>query len=97
MFKATKAQRILTQVWRISCEKISINAVSMRPDKAVGVYAQDYCSIPTGMGKYIPLQTNRGVTGEVLIEISDKTVPGVVLPEIVYNVKKKLDYFFRRG
>ena len=34
----------------------------------------------------IPMQTNRGVTGEVLIEISDKTIPGLVLPEIVYNV-----------
>ena len=42
------------------------------------------------MGKYIPVQTNRGVTGDVLYEISHKTVPGLVLPEIVYNVKIKL-------
>ena len=29
--------------------------------------------------------------GDVLIEIKDKTVTGLILPEIVYNVKKKLD------
>ena len=29
-----------------------------------------------------------------LIEISDKTVPGLVLPDIVYNVKKKLGCIF---
>ena len=90
VLKATKAQRISTQVWRIPHEKISINAVSERPDEAVGVYAQNECSIPAGMGKYIPVQTNHGVTGDVLIEIRDKTVPGLVLPQIVYNVKKKL-------
>ena len=42
------------------------------------------------MGKYIPVHTNRGVNGDVLIQITDKTIPGLVLPEIVYNVKKKL-------
>ena len=46
------------------------------------------------MGKYIPVQTNSGVTREVLIEISDKIVPGLVLTEIVYIVKKKLGCIF---
>ena len=46
------------------------------------------------MGKYIPVQMNRGVTGNVLIEIGDKTVPGLILSEIVYNVKKKLGCIF---
>ena len=46
------------------------------------------------MGKYIPVQTNHGVTGHVLNEINDKTVPGLILPEIVYNVKKKLGCIF---
>ena len=46
------------------------------------------------MGKYIPVQTNREITGEVLIEFSDKTTPGLVLPEIVYNIKKKLGCLF---
>ena len=41
------------------------------------MYAQEECSIPSGMGKYIPVQTNCGVTEEVLIEISDKTEPGL--------------------
>ena len=52
-------------------------------DEAVGVNAQDDCSIPAGIGKCIPMQTNGGVTGDVFIEISDKTMPGLVLPEIV--------------
>ena len=38
------------------------------------------------MGKYILIQRNRGVMGDVLIEIGDKTVPGLILPEIVYNI-----------
>ena len=54
VLKATEAQRISTQVWRIP----------------------------------------RGVTGDILIEISDKTVPGLLLPEIVYHVKKKLGCIF---
>ena len=49
------------------------------------------------MGKYIPMQTNLGVTEDFLIEISDKMVPGLVLPEIVYNVKKKLGCIFEEN
>ena len=55
----------------------------------MGVFA-----IPTGMGKNISVQRNHEIKGEVLIEISDKTIPGVVLPEIVYNIKKKLGCIF---
>ena len=40
------------------------------------------------------METNCEITGEVLIEISDKTIPGLVLPEIVYNIKKKLGCIF---
>ena len=58
------------------------------------MYAQEKCFISAGMGKFIPVQTNLGVKGEVLIEISDKTEPGLVLPEIIYNVKKKLGFIF---
>ena len=46
------------------------------------------------MGKYIPVQTNHEITGEVLIKISDKTIPGLVLSEIVFNVKKKSGCIF---
>ena len=46
------------------------------------------------MGKNIPVQTNCGIMGEVLIEISDKTVTGLILPETVYNIKKKLGCIF---
>ena len=41
-------------------------------------------------GKYIPVQTNREITGEVLIKISDKTILVLVRSEIIYNIKKKL-------
>ena len=46
------------------------------------------------MGKYIPVQTNREIQGDVLVKISNKTVTGLVLPEIVYNFKKKLGCIF---
>ena len=85
---------ISTQVWRIPQEKISINMLSERPEEAVRVYAKDNCSIPAGMGKYILVQTNCEITGKDLIKIDDKTISGLVLPEIVYNVKKKLGCIF---
>ena len=40
------------------------------------------------------MQTNCEIQGDVLVEISDKTMTGLVLPEIVYNVKKKLGCIF---
>ena len=82
-------QMILSQVWRIPREKISVNTLNERPEEAMGVYGKEDCSIPARMGKYIPVQTNLEITGEVLIEISDKTIPGLMLPEIVFNTKKK--------
>ena len=76
VLKATEGQRISTQVWRIPCDKISINVVSERPEEVVEVYTQEECSIPSEMGKYIPEQINHGVIGDILIDISDQTVPG---------------------
>ena len=58
------------------------------------MYAKVDCSIPAGMGKFIPVQTNREITGEVLIKINGKTIPGLVLPKIVYNIKKKSGCIF---
>ena len=46
------------------------------------------------MGKYIPVQKNCDVHGDVVIEISDNTMPGLILPEIVYNVKRKIGCIF---
>ena len=46
------------------------------------------------MGKYIPVQTNSEIRGDVLIKIIDKTMTGLILPEIVYNIKKKLVSIF---
>ena len=63
-------------------------------EENVGVFAKEECSIPAGMGKYIPVQTNHEITGDVLIKISNKTMAGLILPEIVYNVKKKLESQF---
>ena len=39
---------------------------------------------------YPCIQTVCEITGEVVIEPSDKTVPGLVLPDIFYNMKRKL-------
>ena len=47
---------------------MNINVLKERTEEEVGVYAKEECSIPAGMGKYIPVQTNR-----VLIEISDNS------------------------
>ena len=42
------------------------------------------------MGKYIAVQTNQEIHGDIIVEAEDRTVTGLVLPEIVYSVKKKL-------
>ena len=83
MLKTTEEQMISSQVWRIPREKISVNTLNERPEEAKGVYAKEDCSIPAGMWKYILVQRNREITGEVLIEIGDKTIPRLVHPEIV--------------
>ena len=58
------------------------------------MHAQEECSIPAGMGKYNTVQAKHGVTGDVLNEIGDKTMLGLILLEIVYNFKKKLGCIF---
>ena len=62
--------------------------------ESIGVYAKENCSIPAGMGKYIPVQTSQEIQGDVLVETSDNTVTGLILPEIVYNVKRKIGCIF---
>ena len=94
IWRATKAQEISTQAWRIPLDKISINILQDGVEENVGVYAKEQCSIPAGMGKYIPVQTNHEIQGDVLVEINDKTMKGLILPEFVYNIKKKLDSIF---
>ena len=49
---------------------------------------------PSWDGEKKPVQTNYEIAGDVLVEISDKTVMGLILPEIVYNIKKKLGCIF---
>ena len=46
------------------------------------------------MGKYIPVQTNREIQGDVLVKISNKIMLGLILPEIVFKVKRKLGCIF---
>ena len=60
----------------------------------MGLYAKEQCSIPAGMGKYIPVQTNHEIHRDVIVEINDQTVTGLILPEIVYRVKRKLGCIF---
>ena len=58
------------------------------------MYAKEQCSIPAGTGKYIPVQTNQEIYGDVLVEANDRTATGLILPEIVYNARKKLGCIF---
>ena len=85
---------ISTQVWWIPREKININVLRERPEEDIGVFAQEECSISAEMRKYIPVQTNHGITGDVLSEISVETLTRLILPEIVYFVNKKLGCIF---
>ena len=61
---------------------------------ATGVYAKEQCSIQAGMGKYIFVQTNHKIQGDVLVKINNKTVTGLILPKIVYNIKRKFGCIF---
>ena len=72
----------------------SINRVQGMLEEVIGVYTKDECSIPSEMGKYILVQTSQDIKDKVLIKASDKTVSGLVSPEIVYGVKKKLGCIF---
>ena len=85
---------ISAQVWRILLERISINTVKERSKEVVWVYTKDACLIPVGMGKYIQVQTSCHMKEEVLIEASVETIPVIILPDIVCNVKKKLGCIF---
>ena len=93
-WRATSRQEILTQAWRIPWEKLAINILKDVTEENIGVYAKEHCSIPLGMGKYIPEQTNQDIQGDVLVKINEQTVTGLILPEIVYRVKRKLGCIF---
>ena len=73
---------------------IYINVLKEKVEENVEVYTKEECSILAEMGKYIPVQTNPEIKGDVLIEISNKTVMVLILLEIVYNIKKKLVCIF---
>ena len=92
--RATKEQEISAQTWRIPREKMNINVVQDGVDENCGIHAKEKCSIPAWMGKYIPVQMNREIQGNVLVETTERTVTGLILPEIVNNVRKKLRCIF---
>ena len=48
-------------------ENINVNVLKDGVEKNVRVYAKEQCSIPAGMGKYIPVQINREIQGDVLV------------------------------
>ena len=48
-------------------------------EKTVGVYVEEDCSIPSGTGKFSPVWTSR----DIVVEASDRTIPGLILLEIV--------------
>ena len=57
VWRATKEQRISTQVWRIPSEKININVLRERPEEDVGVIHRlssfEYISTVYGIQTYI--------------------------------------------
>ena len=55
---------ISTQVWKIPLNKSSINTMLKRKEEDVSMYTKEECSIPSGMEKYIPVQTTRDITGK---------------------------------
>ena len=65
IWRVKREQEISTQTWRIPQEKININVLKDGVEENVGVYAKEQCSIPAGMGKYIPVQTYREIQGDV--------------------------------
>ena len=94
VWTAAEEQKISIQVWRIPLEKINIfffkgvGGRGLRSIRKRGVFDHP------GMGKYIHVQTSREIIGDDLVEKMDNTVKGLILPEIVYNVKKKLGCIF---
>ena len=56
--RANKEQEISAQTWRIPREKMNINVLQGGVEENIGVYAKEKCSIPAGMVKYVPVQTN---------------------------------------
>ena len=87
-------QEISAQTWRIPREKMNVNVLQSKSKESIGVYTKENCSIPAGMGKYIPVQTSKEIQGDVLIKTSDNTVTGLILLEIVYNIKRKIGCIF---
>ena len=45
--------------------RITIHLLKDGVEENVRVYAKEQCSIPTGMGKYIPVQKNCEIQGDV--------------------------------
>ena len=75
---------------------MNVNVLQDGIAENIGVYAKEKCSILAGMGKYVPVQTNREIQGNFLIKISDNTVQGLILPEIQCQKENRL-YFYRKS
>ena len=60
-----KADRMLKDLSLIALAYSKLAVQQRLTFKPNPIYAQDEYSILAGMGKYIPVQTNRGVTGDV--------------------------------
>ena len=61
--RATREQKISAQTWRIPREKININVLQDGVEENIGVYAKEQCSIPAGIVKCVPVQTNFVIQG----------------------------------
>ena len=54
---------ISTQVWKIPLERNSVNTMLETKEEIIGMHTKKECSILSGMGKYITVQTSRDITG----------------------------------
>ena len=86
IWNTTSDQEISTKAWRIPREKVTINVLKDGLVENVGAYPKEQCSIPAGTGKYIPVQTSQEIHGNVLVEATNRTVTGLILPEMMAKV-----------
>ena len=50
---------ISNHVWKIPLERKSVNTVLQPEEEIIGAYTKEECSIPSGIGKYTPVQLDK--------------------------------------
>ena len=58
ILNTSQGQEISPQAWKILPKNARVNTMFEMNEEIIGVYIQQDYNIPSGMGKYIPLQTS---------------------------------------